>query len=48
MNYELIMTYADGAMKKEIATLPAIMTVLGIYTEDNSWIYIQNALKALR
>lgn len=41
MNYELIMTYKDGAMKKETATLPAIMTALGIYTEDNSWVYIQ-------
>lgn len=39
MMYELIMTYDDGMMKKEQATLPAIMSALGIYMEDDSWTF---------
>lgn len=41
MEYELVMTYNDGGMKKETEKLPALMTALGIYMEDNSWTYVQ-------
>lgn len=41
MEYELVMTYKDGAMKKETEKLPKLMTALGIYMEDDSWVYVQ-------
>ena len=39
MMYELVLTYDDGAMKKETAKLPNIMGALSIYMEDNSWTF---------
>lgn len=41
MMYELVLTYDDGAMKKETAKLPNLMSALGIYMEDDSWCYAQ-------
>lgn len=41
MEYELVMTYNNGGMKKETAKLPELMTALGIYVEDNTWTYVQ-------
>lgn len=39
MMYELVLTYDDGAIKKETAKLPNIMSTLSIYMEDNSWTF---------
>lgn len=39
--YELILTYEDGTMKEERATLPAIMAALAIYMEDETWNYVE-------
>lgn len=41
MLYELTLTYDDGAMKKEQATLPNLMTALGVYLEDDTWTYAE-------
>ena len=41
MKYELILTYDDGMMKKERASLANIMGAMGIYMEDNSWVFAQ-------
>lgn len=41
MMYELVLTYDDGAMKKETAKLPNIMSALSIYMEDNSWTFAE-------
>ena len=41
MMYELVLTYDDGAMKKETAKLPNIMSALSIYIEDNSWTFAE-------
>ena len=41
LTYEMILTYADGTMKKERATLPAIMAALAIYMEDETWHYAE-------
>lgn len=39
MKYELVMTYNNGAMKKETAKLPELIAALGIYMEDDTWLY---------
>lgn len=39
MKYELVLTYKDGTMKKETEELPKLMTALGIYMEDDTWVY---------
>ena len=39
MKYEMVLTYKDGTMKKETETLPKLMTALGIYMEDDTWVY---------
>ena len=41
LTYEMILTYEDGTMKKERATLPAIMAALAIYMEDDTWHYAE-------
>ena len=39
--YELVLTYTDGTMKKEQATLPNLMYTLGIYFTDPDWLYAE-------
>lgn len=37
--YELLLTYTDGTIKKEQATLPILMRALSIYFNDDDWLY---------
>ena len=40
-DYELLLTYHDGTMKKERATLSILMRALSIYFNDDNWLYAE-------